>query len=411
MGSKEYKWAILLTSSLLMMFLFMIQITWLMSLVEEVEAGENSINDSFGIAKYSVAMLGFTIPVFTQGIGNFFQGNLIHRIGFRKTFLIFVPFLIVPQFIIPYLPDLVATSEMAWAICLALRTIQGFGLTFGVLSPLVGLWFPLKQRGLAQGIFMTFVGLNSGIGAVYASAFDRWEEAFLVLGAAILVLSVIWLIVVREPPTSQESSEEKRQKSTRSIYRFGATWMVVWLISINCWVIFGSTGNAPVYLKSIGVEETWLPILFFALASVISTPISGMLSDRWIPKMGAIKARSIAIAIGFGIATIFAAIYPKVAIEGLAIAAVATFLLGFGGPWTSSPGWALPADLDPYEAGKISGLALIVGQAAGGISGQVIAATAEFSWSTAWYVLAIGAAIGIIPCLLLPRMVGKGDQQ
>ncbi len=409
MGGKNYKWVILLTSGSLMMFFFMVQITWVMNVTQEVEAGIDSINNSFGVSSYPIAMLGFSIPVFTQGAGNFLQGNLVHRIGFRRTFLIFAPLLIVPQFIIPLLPNL-AEGQISWAICLSLRGLQGIGLPFGVLSPLIGLWFPLEERGMAQGVFMTFVGVNSGVGALFAVALGDWAHTFIFLGCVMLMLSAIWVFLVREPPLLERGVERKetRKGDKVSIYRSGATWLTVWIISINCWVVFGTTGNAAPYLRAQGVDATMigLTILFFSLASLVAAPLSGVISDKLILRIGAIRARSYSVSLGFGLATVLIVVYPGLVETGIpALIVAGTFLLGIGGPWSSGPGWALPADLDPHEAGAISGLALIMGQAVGGIAGQTVAIMGDsFAWPAAWSVLALVAAFGVMPCLLLPKI-------
>jgi MFS family permease len=412
----SYRWIILAISSLLIMFLFMVQIAWSIELgAPEIEAGD--IQDAFGGIKFETAMLGFSLVVLTQGIGNFFQGSLVHKLGFRKTFLIFLPFLLVPQFLIPYLPQLISNLSLAWYACLALRAIQGFGLVFAVLSPLVGCWFPLRERGLAQGIFMTAVSLNTGIGALIVGMLTNlgygWEQIFILLGVLILVFSVGWICLIKEPPIKEQVKRavkigEGMEGVKKSIYLLPSTWTVVLILSMNCWVIFGAVANAAPYLEDIGYVEPFkkaLALLFLSLAGVIATPLGGKVSDLLISKVGLINARSRSLLIGFSLATGFTILYPWLAPLGFSLALLSTFLVGFGGPWTSGTGWALPADLDPEQAGKISGIALIIGQAVGFLSIQVVAHFESQSWYLAYFILGIVTLFGLLPCLLIRKFV------
>jgi MFS family permease len=409
-----YRWVILSLSSLLIIFVFMAQILWSVGLKSEnVETGD--IQDSFGGIAYSIAMLGFSIPVLTQGIGNFFQGIFINKFGFKKTFVIFFPFFLIPQFVIPFLPNLIGNPGIAWKICLMLRGIQGLGIIFGVLSPLVGCWFTLQERGLAQGIFMTAVGINSGIGAVLAWALSsvglEWQGTFIILGILALFAGVLWLVLVKEPPLyiQEKKAVELSGATKKNIFFSPATWMVVWLVSMNCWVIFGIVGNAAPYLETIGYTggKSVLGLVFLSLATVIATPMGGKLSDSLILKIGTVRARTFSLMVGFLLAAVFAILFPYLAPFSFPLALFSVFMASFGGPWTSGTVWSLPADFGADQAGKISGIALIVGQAVGFCSSQVVSVISGMditnSWGLAFVVLGVVAAMGVIPAFLLRK--------
>ncbi|HIH97888.1 MAG TPA: MFS transporter [Thermoplasmata archaeon] len=418
--ASSYRWIILVVSSLLIMFIFMTQIIWSLELGSPaVEEGD--LQDAFGGIEYGSAILGISLVVLTQGIGNFFQGSLVHKLGFRKTFLLFMPLLIIPQFLIPFLPQLMNSLVLAWYACLTLRAIQGLGLVFAVLSPLVGCWFPLRERGLAQGLFMTAVALNTGVGALIVALLSEigwgWEEKFLTLGVLLVIFSIGWLYLMKEPPMEErvkgaikiraESGEAKKK-----VYSLPSTWLVVWIISMNCWVIFGVVGNVAPYLADIGYAEPFqksLALLSLSLAGVVATPLGGKLSDLLIGKKGLIGARTRSLIIGFSLATGLAILFPKIAPLGYSLALVSVFFVGFGGPWTSGTAWALPTDLDPRKAGKISGVALIVGQAVGALSIYLVARIAslpvEDPWGLAYLILGGVSVLGILPCILLKKAV------
>ena len=78
------KWLILFSSGLLMMFLFMIQMTWSIG-IGSTEPEPGDIQSAFGGISSSQAMLGLSIVIFTQGVGNFFQGNLVQKLGFKNS--------------------------------------------------------------------------------------------------------------------------------------------------------------------------------------------------------------------------------------------------------------------------------------------------------------------------------------
>jgi MFS transporter, OFA family, oxalate/formate antiporter len=148
------------------------------------------------------ASLPFTVTIGMIFIGSYLGGRIQDRRGPRPVALaggvIYAVGVVLASF---------ATSgDQLWLIVLGYGVISGFGLGFAYIVPIAMLlkWFPDK-RGLITGLA---VG-GFGFGAVLTSPVAQWliaqdpeqpTKAFLPLGIAYLVMSLIGASVFRNPP-------------------------------------------------------------------------------------------------------------------------------------------------------------------------------------------------------------------
>ena len=148
------------------------------------------------------ASLPFTVTIGMIFIGSYLGGRIQDRRGPRPVALaggvIYALGVILASF---------ATSgDQLWLIILGYGVISGFGLGFAYIVPIAMLlkWFPDK-RGLITGLA---VG-GFGFGAVLTSPVAQWliakdpdqpTSAFLPLGIAYLVMSLIGASFFRNPP-------------------------------------------------------------------------------------------------------------------------------------------------------------------------------------------------------------------
>lgn len=148
------------------------------------------------------ASLPFTVTIGMIFIGSYIGGRIQDRKGPRLVALaggvIYAVGVVLASF---------ATSgDQLWLIILGYGVISGFGLGFAYIVPIAMLlkWFPDK-RGLITGLA---VG-GFGFGAVLTSPVAQWlidkdpdqpTSAFLPLGIAYLVMSLIGAAFFRNPP-------------------------------------------------------------------------------------------------------------------------------------------------------------------------------------------------------------------
>jgi MFS transporter, OFA family, oxalate/formate antiporter len=148
------------------------------------------------------ASLPFTVTIGMIFIGSFTGGRIQDRKGPRLVALIGGVIYAVGV----VLASFASGGDQLWLIILGYGVISGFGLGFAYIVPIAMLlkWFPDK-RGLITGLA---VG-GFGFGAVLTSPVARWliardpdrpTSAFLPLGIAYLVMSLVGASFFRNPP-------------------------------------------------------------------------------------------------------------------------------------------------------------------------------------------------------------------
>src|SRR3954447_21088760 len=148
------------------------------------------------------ASLPFTVTIGMIFIGSYIGGQLQDRKGPRPVALLGGVIYAVGV----VLASFATSGDQLWLIILGYGVISGFGLGFAYIVPIAMLlkWFPDK-RGLITGLA---VG-GFGFGAVLTSPVAHWliakdpdrpTSAFLPLGIAYLVMSLIGASFFRNPP-------------------------------------------------------------------------------------------------------------------------------------------------------------------------------------------------------------------
>ncbi len=275
---------------------------------------------------------------------------------------------------------LTALTGAAWNFVsmMVIRFLFGAGEAgaFPSLAKVVFNWFPVKERGIIQGI--NFSG--SRLGAAFALPLVAWmltlmgwRWTFLIFGCFGLLFAILWYLLFRDKPEHSGAISEKekeyimdtRQKPSSAkkaslpfgrIISAGNMWMnMVQYICSNFTFYFTLTWMYP-YLKerfALGGVEAG----FYAMAPLIGGALgnwfSGVLIDA-IYRSGRLKLSRRLPAIigfvlaGFGILMMSMSDSPQVSIVFLTIAI-------FGADMTISPSWAFCIDIGKENAGAVSG--------------------------------------------------------
>ena len=275
---------------------------------------------------------------------------------------------------------LTALTGAAWNFVsmMVIRFLFGAGEAgaFPSLAKVVFNWFPVRERGIIQGI--NFSG--SRLGAAFALPLVAWmltqmgwRWTFVIFGCFGLLFSIVWYLLFRNKPEESKaiSAKEKecilatRQqpsstaKSSLTFSRIISSrnmWMnMVQYICSNFTFYFTLTWMYP-YLKerfALGGVEAG----FYAMAPLVGGALgnwfSGILVDA-IYRRGKVKLSRRLPAIigfilaGFGILLMSMSDSPQVSIIFLTIAI-------FGADMTLSPSWAFCIDIGKENAGAVSG--------------------------------------------------------
>ncbi len=275
---------------------------------------------------------------------------------------------------------LTSLTGAAWnyVSMLVIRFLFGAGEAgaFPGLAKVVYNWFPVKERGIAQGI--NFSG--SRLGAAFAMplvawmiSVTGWRSTFIIFGIAGIFIALLWYIIFRDKPEESKLPGEKeiefitrnRQKiesgqphklTYSEIFLSGNVWLAMaQYVCSNFTFYFTLTWMYP-YLQERfvldGIEAGFyamIPLIFGAAGNWVS----GFMVD-YIYKKGKFKlSRQLPAIIGFslaatGILLLSAVKTPEMSIISLSIAI-------FGADMTLSPSWAFCIDIGKENSGVVSG--------------------------------------------------------
>lgn len=246
---------------------------------------------------------------------------------------------------------------------------------FPALSKVTFNWFPLKERGIVQGI--NFSG--SRIGAALALPFVAyligligWRYSFMFFGVTGIIYAIIWYLVFRNKPeeyrfigekeknhilaTRQPPSSVKSSLPFRSIMKSKNMWLAMGqYIASNFTFYFTLTWMYP-YLKErfeLGGIEAGFYSSVPLLAGALGNWFSGWLVDYLYRSRNITISRRVPAITGFvlaaaGIILMMLAQSPQVSIIYLSLAI-------FGADMTLSPSWSFCIDIAKESAGAVSG--------------------------------------------------------
>lgn len=319
---------------------------------------------------------------------------------------------------------LTALTGAAWNYIslLVIRFLFGVGEAgaFPSMSKVIFNWFPIKERGIVQGI--NFSG--SRLGAAFAmpmvafliSQF-QWRNTFLILGVFGVIFGIVWYFLFTDKPEESKtiSQDEKnyilehRQKPSEGKVQgltanklFGSknVWFaMIQYIASNFTFYFALAWMYP-YLKErfalSGMEAGW-----FAMVPLIAGAggnwISGLLVDAIYKKVKWKLSRQLPAILGFFLAALGMALLATIdASPGLSIVFLSIAI--FGADMTLSPSWAFCIDIGKENAGTVSGTMNMAGNLGAFVT--IIAFPYLLEWTGRhepfFYVCCSLSAIGII---------------
>lgn len=275
---------------------------------------------------------------------------------------------------------LTAVTGAAWnyVSMLVIRFLFGAGEAgaFPSLAKMVYRWFPVKERGIIQGVNFSGSRLGGAFGLILVAALIEavgWRYSFVIFGGAGIVYALIWFLILRNNPEDhpnitdkekeyimanrqQDGAIKKGKLPLGKMLGSGQMWMtMVQYICSNFTFYFTLTWMYP-YIKDtygLGGVETGLLGSIPLIAGAIGNWVSGFMVDL-IYKKGSLKAsRQITAIIGFALA-----VFGMLMVSGQETAAGSVLFLSiavFGADMTLSPSWAFCIDIGKENSATVSG--------------------------------------------------------
>ena len=276
-------------------------------------------------------------------------------------------------------------------------------LTFPSLPKMVSIAFPPREVGVATGLCLT--GMGVGIAAILAigAAFSTWQQSVLSVGIIMAVVTLLWLIFVRDAPARGKHVAERVRAIESLAYNFKQRNS--WLIGIAQFLIMGAfttiTGSLPhmlvhVHEISPAIAGTISSVLIFAMVggNVVGPVVSDRIGIRKPVFCVAMAVSAICVFFGW-LTAINITTWVLFIIGGLSFGSGLSLILTF------------PVELPEIGqkwAGGCTGIILAMGNAGGFITMPYIFTPVAYTNPTLGYaIIALFIGAAILPMLIVPE--------
>ncbi len=333
-----------------------------------ISAAKDQISSDLG---FGLTDFGWVMAVFTLGYALFQvpAGKLADKYGPRG----------VISGIVLIWSVLTALTGAAWSFIsmLVIRFFFGAGEAgaFPGLSKVVYNWFPVKERGVVQGI--NFSG--SRIGAAFALPLVAWmitevgwRHSFLIFGGFGILYGVLWFFLFKNTPEESKTLgasekeyilENRQQKEIKPltvpfsrIIKSGNVWFtMIQYICSNFTFYFTLTWMFP-FIKErfmLSPIEAGFYSSVPLIAGAIGNWFGGVLVDFIYRTKGIKLSRQLPAIIGFSLAA-FGMIMVTLS-DSSTMAVIFLSVAVFGADMTLSPSWVFCIDIGKENAGAVSG--------------------------------------------------------
>lgn len=295
------------------------------------------------------------------------------------------------------------------------RLIQGasMGFIFATMGPVLALWFPLREQGLAGGLMIGSLSVGSAVGVLAApfllTLTGHWQTTMAllsILGWGGMVLS---LFITRRPPSPEivEAVMASLQPGQKDMSFLTAltrpqTWLGVSIVFCNAWGLYCLYNLVPSYLAAeapVGVGLGSVMAGQLSLALTLTGIFAMIAGGLFLDKVAQGNYR-LAMIIGFlltAIATYFI-LTPGVQ-NNIYLLVCCLLIAGWGVPFMNASISACIVSSYPAPmVGRMVGLWFGLGTFGGAVGiylgGVSIARTGNFYWAI--LPISIAAVVGIV---------------
>lgn len=343
------------------------------------------------------------------------SGQLIDRLGTRRSFLVFVS---------------------GWSLANVLHAFARTAMQFSVFRFLLGAtesanfpagikavaeWFPLRERALAVGIFNSGAALGAALSAPIVSLIALtwgWRYAFVAGGLIGFVWVAGWAVFYQTPQkhpclsrteldlieSDKETEQPEKTVPLRRLFGMSAVWGCVLARVLTDPVVYFFIFWTPKFLQqergfdlaAIG-RFAWIPFAAAALGN-----LAGGAIPRWLMQRGwsLSRARKSVMFVASCLMPLCCLAIIRVPDAALAITMISVAMLA-NGAWANM---TLPAEVLPRNVlGTVSGLAGAMGGVAGiltqlgvGWAVQNLSFTPVFAFCSVAHLAAFGLVILLI---------------
>ena len=273
-----------------------------------------------------------------------------------------------------------ALTGLTWGIAslIVFRVLLGIGEggAFPTATRAMSFWYPVTERGFAQGITHSFARLGGAVTPPIVLAITlaySWRVSFVVLGIASVIWAIAWFWYYRDTPaqhkrvTARELDEigagvaatagtAKLPTPWREL--IGKMWLVTWVDFCYGWSLWVFLTWLPSYLadaRGFKLKEMALFASLPLLAGVIGDTLGGVVSDFVYRRTRNLRVARCGVLV-FGLLSSLAFVLPAISVESPYSAVYLLSASFFCLELTNAVLWSLPMDIAGRFAGTAGGM-------------------------------------------------------
>lgn len=382
-----------------------------------------AMSEDLGLTKGDYAWI-INIFTITYAAGKFISGKLYDKVGTKIGFVLSIFF---------------------WSLASVLHFFAKGAASLGIFRGLLGVaeagnwpgavknnaeWFPIKERGLAQGIFNSGAAIGSIVAApIVSSLFESfdWKWTFVIIGIVGFLWIIPWLIINKKKPNEHpwitdderdyilsdnqknpQNNEDEKSLSVAKILSFKESWGAIsarFFIEPIWWLfVFWM----PIYLADqygFNVKEIGLYAWFPYVGAMIGSLFGGWYVKHLMKNNTLDKSRKKVIAIGaliIVVGIISAILFADTPEKFVSY----VFVVLFGFQFSISNIQTIPSDLlNEKSVGTLAGLGGSIGAVSVIIMNWLIPIITVDSYTPAFLILAVLAPLSVLSIFILIKEI------
>jgi MFS family permease len=191
-----------------------------------------------------------------SAIAMMFGGMIIDRYGLTAAYVLCLLCASVPALLMPWIGH-------SYGVVFASRLVQGMvAISVAAIGPILALWFPRKEQGLAGGLLMCSLSVGPAIGVVASpavfQAVGSWQVTVAVLSLPGWLALILALLGTRRKPSEAVvkgimdamKAAGGEGVTYKTIFSLPMTWVGTFIVFFNSWGIYGLYNLIPPYLAT-----------------------------------------------------------------------------------------------------------------------------------------------------------------
>jgi len=382
----RYRWVMLTAACLAIMSCYMDMIAYA-PILDDVAKG---LRIDIGLA--TNLMMGF---ILTDAFVLMWGGAICDKYGITAALVLGLVCATLPATFMPLIGS-------GYGTVLAARLIQGAstGFIFAVVGPILALWFPAREQGIAGGLMIGSISMGSALGVLASPAIftstGSWQATIAIISLPGWVALVFALAATRKAPNPEvaDAATKGMEAGTGTVgsltfvksLALPQTWVATLLMICNAWGLYCLYNLVPPYLAApapmgVGLGSVTAGALSVALTLIglFAMIVGGVFFDSIFK--GNSKP---AIAVGFALTGLFTYFILSPAVCGsMPLLIICLMVAGWGIPFMNpSVSAFVVMNYPPMILGRIIGWIFGIGTFGGALGlyfgGISIGATRSF---------------------------------